>query len=83
MTELFQKYWEEYLKWLIILPVDRHVVRCASRIRTQLKMKRKLIEFADILIAATTLANDIPFATINWKHFENIDNLKFVPIKIS
>ncbi|MDR1483932.1 MAG: type II toxin-antitoxin system VapC family toxin, partial [Planctomycetaceae bacterium] len=72
---------DEYVKRLIILPVDSHVVRCASRIRTQLKMKRKTVDLADILIAATTLAHDIHFATINQKHFENIDGLKFAPLK--
>jgi predicted nucleic acid-binding protein len=44
-------------------------------------MKRKTVDLADILIAATTLAHDIHFATINQKHFENIDGLKFAPLK--
>jgi predicted nucleic acid-binding protein len=44
-------------------------------------MKRKTVDLADIFIAATTLAHNIPFATINRKHFENIDGLKFAPLK--
>ncbi|MDR0609459.1 MAG: hypothetical protein LBG58_05070 [Planctomycetaceae bacterium] len=29
MTELFQKYWNEYLMWLIVLPVDRYALHFA------------------------------------------------------
>jgi predicted nucleic acid-binding protein len=81
MTKLFEEYWNNCLTWLIVLPVDRTVVQYASQIRYKLKMKQKTTNLADILIAATAIANNIPLITINQKHFENIDGLKFVPSK--
>ncbi|MDR2117457.1 MAG: type II toxin-antitoxin system VapC family toxin [Planctomycetaceae bacterium] len=81
MTESFQKYWDECLTWLIVLPVDQIVVRYASRIKYQLKIKQKTIDIADILIAATALTIDVPIATINRRHFEQIDGLEIVSLK--
>ena len=40
--------------------------------------KNKMIDLADIFIGATALANEIPIATLNYKHFERIANLNFV-----
>ena len=40
--------------------------------------KRKLIDTADLFIAATAIANKLPFATLNRKHFERIDGLAII-----
>jgi len=32
----------------------------------------------DLFIAATAIGNDLPFAILNMKHFERIDNLQIV-----
>ena len=37
-----------------------------------------MIDLADILIAATSLSNDIPIATLNLKHFGRIKGLEIV-----
>lgn len=47
----------------------------ASDIYKTLKNNNKLIEFRDILIAASSISENIPLATLNIKHFERIDNL--------
>jgi tRNA(fMet)-specific endonuclease VapC len=47
-------------------------------INNALKRKRKQIDIADLFIAATALSNNLPFATLNLKHFERIDNLQIV-----
>ncbi len=40
-----------------------------------LKRTRNLIESADLFIAATAINNNLPLATLNYKHFDRITNL--------
>lgn len=37
-----------------------------------------MIEFRDIFIAATAIANNLPLLTLNEKHFSRVDNLSLV-----
>ena len=50
----------------------------ARKIARQLKRNRKQLDTPDILIAATTLVNGLPLATLNRNHFERIDGLRIV-----
>ena len=50
----------------------------ARMIYRQLKRENKLIDIADILIAATAMVNDFPLATFNRNHFERIRGLRIV-----
>lgn len=61
-----------------VLPFDKDVVKQAVVINRQLKQKRMLIDLAGLFIAATALANNLDFATLNRKHFERIDGLHIV-----
>ena len=61
-----------------ILSFNSHVADVASDIAKKLKTKNKIIEFRDIFIAATAIANDMPLSTLNVKHFERIDDLELI-----
>lgn len=50
----------------------------AVNINMNLKRKRKLIDIADLFIAATAIAYDLPLATLNRKHFERIEHLNII-----
>ena len=71
-------YWDNLLEKINVLPFDKDVVKQAVIINKQLKQKRKQIDLADLFIAATAIANNLPFATLNRKHFERIDSLDIV-----
>ncbi len=71
-------FWDDLLEKINVLPFDKDVVKQAVIINIQLKQKRKQIELADLFIAATAIANNVPFATLNRKHFERIDTLNIV-----
>ena len=71
-------YWDNLLDKVKVLPFDKDVVKLAVIINRQLKHKRKQIELADLFIAATAIANNLPFATLNRKHFDRIDNLNII-----
>ena len=49
-----------------------------SKIAKKLKSDNRIIEFSDIFIAATAIANNMPLSTLNVKHFERIDDLELV-----
>lgn len=63
---------------LTVLAFNEDVANKAAQIYLQLRQQNKLIEFRDIFIAATCIANGIPVKTLNKKHFERIDGLKLV-----
>lgn len=71
-------FWDDLLQKVKVLPFDKKVVKLAVKINKQLKQKRKQIDLADLFIAATSLANNLPFATLNRKHFERIDGIEIV-----
>ena len=71
-------FWDNFLQKTEVLPFDRSVAKIAVDLNKALKRKRKLIDTADLFIAATALANNLPFATLNKKHFNRIDELNIV-----
>jgi tRNA(fMet)-specific endonuclease VapC len=52
----------------------------ASEIYQELKKKNLLIEFRDILIAASAMVQKCPLVTLNHKHFERITDLTILDL---
>ena len=73
-----QSFWEEFLEKIEVTSFNKQAAKAAVEINSELKRKRKQIAIADLFIAATAIGNDLPFATLNKKHFERIDNLQIV-----
>ncbi|HAL82650.1 MAG TPA: PIN domain-containing protein [Mucilaginibacter sp.] len=71
-------FWEEILKKTKVLAFDQLVVKVAVETNNNLKRKRKQIAIADLFIASTAIAHDLPIATLNRKHFDRIDGLQIV-----
>jgi tRNA(fMet)-specific endonuclease VapC len=69
---------ERITEGLSILSFTGSVAIKAAQIYHQLKQSNQLIEFRDIFIAATCLANNLPVATLNRNHFERIVGLEIV-----
>jgi len=69
---------KEIIGGFYILSFNSHVANIASDIAKKLRTKNKIIEFRDIFIAATAIANDMPLSTLNIKHFERIDALELI-----
>jgi predicted nucleic acid-binding protein len=72
-------FWEQILQAFTIYPFDEVTVDTAVMLNSILKRKRKQIEIADLFIAATAVAQNLPLATLNKKHFERIDALVLIP----
>lgn len=71
-------FWDAFLIKVKVLPFDQDVVRKAILIARTLKQNRNLIDLADLFIAATAIANNLSFATLNRRHFDRIDSLNIV-----
>jgi predicted nucleic acid-binding protein len=71
-------FWNDFLKQIEVLAFNASAVKSAVEINRLLKKKRKLIGTADLFIAATAMANNLPLATLNLTHFERIDGLRVI-----
>lgn len=71
-------FWDNLLQKVEVLSFDKTTSRVAVEINAELKRKRKQIEIPDLFIAATAIANNLPLATLNRKHFDRIDNLQLI-----
>ena len=69
---------EQICQQITVLDFKLDTAKIASEIYLDLRTKNKLIEFRDILIAASALQHTLPIATLNRKHFERIEWLEFV-----
>ena len=71
-------FWDSILASISIISFDESCVDTAVQINAVLKQKRKQIDLADLFIAATAIASNLPIATLNKKHFDRIDGLSIV-----
>ena len=69
---------ERIIEAFYILSFNSYVANIACDIAKRLKTKNQVLEFRDIFIAATAVANNIPLSTLNIKHFERIDDLELI-----
>ena len=76
--KLHLDYWEKLSKNLKIIPFDKECSDNAISIYLDLLKKNKMIDLADILIAATAITHNIPIATLNEKHFNRIKALEII-----
>lgn len=71
-------FWEQMLQSMTVFPFDSDAARTAVSIMRQLKTRRITIDKADLFIAATAVANGLPLATLNRKHFSTIKGIDLV-----
>lgn len=71
-------FWQDLLLQTTVLSFNQNAAQIAVNINNELKKKRKQIEMADLFIAATAIAYDLPIATLNKKHFERIVGLYII-----
>lgn len=71
-------FWTACLEGIEVLPFAIKTAEVAADLSIRLRKNRIQLSNDDLFIAATALANDLPLATLNRKHFERIDGLKLV-----
>ena len=77
-NEKQDSFWDNLIESVEILDFDLQSSQQAVQIYKKLKKTNQMIDLADILIAATSLSNNIKLATLNLKHFERIKELEIV-----
>ena len=68
---------EKFIESVEVLQLDSYIEKEAGKIYALLKKKGEIISDADILIAATVIANNSKLVTNNENHFKRIKDLKF------
>jgi len=71
-------FWDDFLRKTDVLLFDKKVARIAVEINIDLKRKSKQISIPDLFIAATAIANNLLFATLNKKHFSRVEGLTMI-----
>jgi len=71
-------FWDSIFQAITVMPLDEVSVDTAVTVNSSLKRKRKQIDLADLFIAATAIAHNLSFVTLNRKHFDRIDTLKLI-----
>lgn len=71
-------FWNTFLETTEVLAFDKTVAKVAVEINSDLKRKRKQIAIPNLFIAATAISSNLPFATLNRKHFDRIDGLNII-----
>ncbi|MCP9767920.1 type II toxin-antitoxin system VapC family toxin [Lacihabitans sp. LS3-19] len=71
-------FWEELLSNLTVFNFDSETAKICSENFKKLKSQNLIIEFIDLAIACTALQNNLEIATLNYKHFERVENLKIL-----
>ncbi|NIJ51705.1 type II toxin-antitoxin system VapC family toxin [Dyadobacter arcticus] len=74
-TAAQRSFWNSLLFEVIVIPFDSIAAHCAAEIQHGLRKNRCSIAQADLFIAATAIANEMSFDTLNKKHFERIGQL--------
>jgi predicted nucleic acid-binding protein len=64
------------LRKMTCLPFDIRTAEIAADISRTLRKNRIQVESSDLFVAATAIAQSLPLATLNRKHFERIEGLK-------
>lgn len=74
-------FWDEFFNKVVSLPYSSESNRITTKIERALKQKNKRIDIPDLMIAGTAIANDMPLATLNTKHFQLITDLELITRK--
>ena len=73
-----REFWKEFFRGAVRLPFDERTAEIAADIFRTLQQKNIRLDSADVFIAATAIVNGLPVATLNRKHFEQIDGLELI-----
>ena len=71
-------FWDSVFKAIKVISLDELSIDTSVIINSALKRKRKQIDLADLFIAATAVAYNLPLVTLNRKHFDRIDTLQLM-----
>jgi tRNA(fMet)-specific endonuclease VapC len=65
------QFWQELLSEIIVLPFDSKAAHIAVGVQQKLRKLRESIDKADLFIAATAIANQLPLDTLNLTFFNS------------
>jgi len=73
-----RQFWDNLFEDFLYAPFGKKANETALQIQQQLKSQKRKLELADLIIAATALSLNTPLATLNTRHFININGLSVI-----
>ncbi len=73
---LRERFEQEFLARIEVLPFDAEAARVYARLRAELERRRLPLAEADLQIAAIAVSRELPLLTGNVKHFGRIEGLE-------
>lgn len=77
-TEKQNSFWELILENITIIDYNYQLNQQAVDVQRQLIKLNKRLAFQDLIIGATAVYYNYPLATLNEKHFKNINGLQLI-----
>lgn len=74
--KLAQRGFQQFLRGVSVLPLNRRIMKTFALIRGELRQKRELIGDPDIMIAATAITNNLSLISRNRKDFQRVKGLR-------
>jgi len=71
-------FWDDLLQKSKSITFRQRCCETGSNSKQAIKTQSQTNCLADLFIAATALANNLPFSTLNRKHFDRIDGLNII-----
>ena len=62
------------------MPFANDAAIIAAKEQNRLRKKNQQVDVRDLFIASIAIANDLPFVTLNEKHFNHLSSLKIAEI---
>lgn len=72
----------QLLKDMVVFSFTDESAKIAAVEQNRLRSRNKIGDIRDLFVASIALANDLPVATVNRKHFRNIDALKLFAVDV-
>jgi tRNA(fMet)-specific endonuclease VapC len=71
-------FWKNIFADFFIFSYNQSTNASAIAIGQELRKKRKMMDFKDLVIASIAIEHKLPLATLNKKHFEHIPGLELI-----
>jgi len=68
------------LKDIAVFSFTEDAAKIAALEQNRLRSQNKIVDIRDLFVASIAIANDLPVATLNRKHFRNISAVQLFSI---
>ncbi len=72
----------QVLKDMAVFSFTDEAAKIAAIEQNRLRSRNKIVDIRDLFVASIAIANDLPVATLNRKHFRNVGALHLLDVNV-